>query len=102
VLPNTDRSGALKLAEGLRRSVHGMKIGGLEHPVTASVGVATYPDDSTDADHLLRTADRALYAAKQGGRDRVETVSKGARAGRPAEKPVNGGPRDPGRAAAKS
>jgi diguanylate cyclase (GGDEF)-like protein len=102
VLPNTDRSGALKLAEGLRRSVHGMKIGGLEHPVTASIGVSTYPDDSTDPDHLLRTADRALYAAKQGGRDRVETVSKSARDDLPAEKPVNGDQGASRRAAAKS
>jgi diguanylate cyclase (GGDEF)-like protein len=102
VLPNTDRTGALKLAEGLRRSVHGMKIGGLEHPVTASLGVSTYPDDSTDPDHLLRTADRALYAAKQGGRDRVETVSKSARNDLPAEKPVNGDQTGPRRPAAKS
>lgn len=102
VLPNTDRSGALKLAEGLRRAVHGMKIGGLSHPVTASLGVATYPDDSTDAEHLLRTVDRALYAAKQGGRDRVETVSKSVSIDVPGDEPVNGGPQGSGQAAAKS
>jgi diguanylate cyclase (GGDEF)-like protein len=101
VLPNTDRSGAMKLAEGLRRSVHGMKIGGLEHPVTASLGVSTYPDDSTDPDHLLRTADRALYAAKQSGRDRVETVSRSVRAHAPDVEPENGGPQRSERAAAK-
>jgi diguanylate cyclase (GGDEF)-like protein len=78
LLPDTDRSGAMKLAEGLRRAIHGLKVGGLERPVTASIGVSTYPDDSTEPDHLLRTADRALYAAKQKGRDRVETVSKAA------------------------
>jgi len=88
LLPDTDRSGAMKLAEGLRRAIHSLKIGGLERPVTASIGVSTYPDDSTEPEHLLRTADRALYAAKQKGRDRVETVSKAAQ--------TNGSSRDPG------
>ena len=43
--------------------------------VTASFGVATLPDDALDVDGLLRLADRALYAAKQRGRNRVEAVS---------------------------
>jgi diguanylate cyclase (GGDEF)-like protein len=78
VLPDTNRSGAMKLADQVRRAMHELKITGLKRPVTASLGVSTYPDDSTDPDHLIRTADRALYAAKQNGRDRVETVSKAA------------------------
>jgi diguanylate cyclase (GGDEF)-like protein len=101
VLPDTDRTGAMKLADELRRAIHGLKVGGLSHPVTASFGVASYPDDSTDADHLRRTADRALYAAKQAGRDRVETVSRSARTDLSEEKQANGGPRGAGQAAAK-
>jgi diguanylate cyclase (GGDEF)-like protein len=89
LLPDTARSGAMKIADELRRSLHALKISELTSPVTASFGVSTFPDDSTDPDHLIRTADRALYAAKQNGRDRVETVSKGDRddesAGRQAE-----------------
>jgi diguanylate cyclase (GGDEF)-like protein len=99
LLPDTDRSGAMKLAEALRRAIHGMKIGGLNAPVTASIGISTYPDDSTDAAHLMRTADRALYAAKQAGRDRVETVSRDSRS-EEAEPPLNGGRQLPGRTAA--
>jgi predicted signal transduction protein with EAL and GGDEF domain len=76
-----------------------MKIGGLNAPVTASIGISTYPDDSTDAAHLMRTADRALYAAKQAGRDRVETVSRDSRSERD-EPPLNGGRQLPGRTAA--
>ncbi|MEA2373979.1 MAG: hypothetical protein QOD53_442, partial [Thermoleophilaceae bacterium] len=44
----------------------------------ASMGVATLPDDAAEIDALLRIADRALYAAKRGGRDRVEAPSSGA------------------------
>ena len=40
-------------------------------PVTLSIGVALYPQHATAADELLRAADRALYAAKDAGRDRV-------------------------------
>jgi diguanylate cyclase (GGDEF)-like protein len=83
LLPDTDRAGAMKIADELRRSLYALKISELTGPVTASFGVSTYPEDSTDPDHLIRTADRALYAAKQNGRDRVETVSKGERNGGP-------------------
>ena len=43
--------------------------------ITASFGVASLPEPAYDADSLLRAADRALYAAKQGGRDRVELAA---------------------------
>ena len=42
-----------------------------------SVGVATYPEDATDRAELLLAADRALYAAKRAGRDRVSTAADG-------------------------
>jgi GGDEF domain-containing protein len=42
--------------------------------VTASFGVAELPLDAIDADSLVREADRALYAAKQAGRDQVVTA----------------------------
>jgi diguanylate cyclase (GGDEF)-like protein len=43
--------------------------------VTLSVGVAQYPAHSKTVDGLIRAADRALYAAKKAGRDRIEVVS---------------------------
>jgi diguanylate cyclase (GGDEF)-like protein len=72
LLPDTDRRGAIMIAEKIRAAMHGLQIRGLEQSVTASLGVATLPDDAVDVDRLIRVADRALYTAKQLGRDRVE------------------------------
>ena len=67
--PATSRAGATVLAERLRAGVesHGFSIG---NPVTASFGVAEL-QLGEDAASLLARADRALYQAKEGGRNRV-------------------------------
>lgn len=46
-------------------------IGALQLQVSASLGVAFYPDDAADADQLMRHADQAMYAAKQSGKNRI-------------------------------
>jgi diguanylate cyclase (GGDEF)-like protein len=73
LLPDTDRSGALILAEKLRTAIAGAEVAGVGS-VSASLGVAVMPDDAGDPEELLRKADRALYVAKSAGRNRVETV----------------------------
>ena len=45
---------------------------GVDLTVTASVGLATYPDHATSAEGLERLADAALYVAKRSGRNRIE------------------------------
>ncbi|HST54793.1 MAG TPA: GGDEF domain-containing protein [Solirubrobacteraceae bacterium] len=87
LLPDTDHAGALKLAEKIRLAIQELKFRGLDNPVTASFGVATLPDDAGEIDTLMRTADRALYSAKQHGRNRVEGPSPdtGAQSTHPAE-----------------
>ncbi len=75
LLPETDRSGGLMLAEKLRAAIEGAPLSG-GAALSASLGVAVYPDDAADTDELLRRADRALYLAKKQGRNRVESAAE--------------------------
>jgi diguanylate cyclase (GGDEF)-like protein len=77
LLPGTEQTGALELADKLRRAIEQIEVSQPELQVTASFGIATYPLDALDADTLVRMADRALYAAKANGRNRVELVAPG-------------------------
>jgi diguanylate cyclase (GGDEF)-like protein len=77
MLPDTDRAGAMRVADHLRGAMHSLALPGVTRAVTASFGVASFPEDALDGATLLRLADRALYAAKQSGRDRVEATSSG-------------------------
>jgi diguanylate cyclase (GGDEF)-like protein len=78
ILPNTDADGARHVAEEVRTAVETAAIPHRTSPVarvvTASVGVATVvPEDGSEPSSLVDRADRALYRAKQGGRNRVES-----------------------------
>jgi len=75
ILPDTDRRGALVLAEKLRSTIARIAVAGVEQPLSGSFGVATFPDDATDPASLLRSADRALYRAKSNGKNRVEVAA---------------------------
>ena len=74
VLSDTTAEGAIARASDLLMRVRqlrptlGRKMLG---PVSISVGVAALPEQASDAEGLLRIADRALYRAKREGRDRV-------------------------------
>lgn len=73
ILVDINHANALKVAEKLRRQVEAEPLNlteGRRHPVTVSIGVATY-NGHPDYQHLLRQADQAMYQAKQGGRNRV-------------------------------
>ncbi len=48
--------------------------------ITLSIGVALFPDHGEDKDTILRAADRALYKAKEAGRNRVELAMSEAEA----------------------
>jgi diguanylate cyclase (GGDEF)-like protein len=75
LLPDTDRSGAVQIAEKLREAIAAITIPGLDRTITASFGVAVLPDEAVEPEELVRVADRALYTAKSLGRNRVEVVA---------------------------
>jgi diguanylate cyclase (GGDEF)-like protein len=77
ILPGTDEAGAQHLAERVREAVakHRLVFEGAKISVTASCGLAVWPGDGKEPDALLASADRALYAAKQAGRNRVVAAS---------------------------
>lgn len=74
ILPDTSSPAAGEIAERLRLAMRAVTAPD-GHQVTISIGSATVdPIQGLDADLLIRTADRALYRAKEAGRDRVATA----------------------------
>ncbi|WP_421841631.1 diguanylate cyclase [Marinobacter algicola] len=75
IMAGSSAKAAYDKARELARAVRTMSVehGGFElGHVTISVGVSSWPECSDSPDSLLGLADRALYRAKEGGRDRVE------------------------------
>lgn len=73
VLTGMDGKEAGRIAEGLRKKIEETKIvlRRQETGVTVSIGIASIPDDTSDEDELIIKADKAMYEAKQKGRNRV-------------------------------
>jgi diguanylate cyclase (GGDEF)-like protein len=73
MLPDTPARGAQEVAERIRQAVESApfttEAGRV--PCTVSIGVASFPQDGRSIDALLARADRALYDAKEAGRNRV-------------------------------
>lgn len=74
ILPETDTVKAREVAEDLRRKVEAHEYPSKEGKlkVTVSLGVATFPKNAADKEALIGAADKALYKAKESGRNRVE------------------------------
>ena len=74
ILPETGRLGAFSLAERVRRRVQRLfeePFDGQPLELSVSGGVATFPVDGEDAESLVECADRAMYLAKESGRNRI-------------------------------
>ena len=70
ILPQAGADGAMIVAERLRKRIELMEVPGVGH-VTASLGIATFPQHASSRDSLVLAADRALYNAKSAGRNCV-------------------------------
>jgi diguanylate cyclase (GGDEF)-like protein len=69
ILVNTAKAGGLTYAERIRGVIEQHRFA--HAPLTASLGVASLPEDATSVDDLTVAADRALYEAKRLGRNRA-------------------------------
>lgn len=72
-LPENGRSGAHQAAERIRTAIkdHIFAADGPRIQMTVSIGIALFPEHGRDLESLVSHADKALYQAKQSGRDRV-------------------------------
>ena len=85
ILPETDMQTAVNAAERLRAAAEQAVFkddSGQEIKITVSIGVAALPEQAATLPELVNMADAALYAAKEGGRNRVCLYEK------PASHPV--------------
>ncbi len=80
ILSGADSVNAMETAERVRQRIAELRPSALiatksseaDTPLSASIGVACYPEHGTEIDQLLRAADAGLYRAKRAGRNRVE------------------------------
>ena len=74
LVPSATAAAAKTVAEALRQEIERTTFHDAEHAlptITASFGVAVFPDHARTPGELLRAADQALYRAKDSGRNRV-------------------------------
>ena len=73
LLPETNINGAWKTAEKIRICVENEQFSDVRYPVTVSIGIATiHQQHLKRGDELMNLADKALYKAKENGRNRTE------------------------------
>ena len=77
LLPETELSGAMEVAERMRARVEAADFPGRR--VTMSIGVAEFPKDAPTAKDVIAAADAALYVAKRGGRNQVAQARSAAK-----------------------
>lgn len=75
ILPDTDEQGAMALAEALRKDIENQTClhNDIKIPLTISSGICTYvQQDGLEPEQLFTNADKALYKAKENGRNQIQ------------------------------
>jgi len=99
ILLEIDRAKVLEVAGRLRKSVEELEVNSVQGQklrITASFGLACFPDDAQDKSTLIQLADEALYRAKESGRNRIvmsesgSGLSRAIAPARPASVPLQG------------
>ncbi|MCU1489349.1 MAG: Diguanylate cyclase protein [Acidimicrobiaceae bacterium] len=72
ILPDTDVASGYEIAQRVRTAIADITLPGVDVTITASLGVASYPEHASTLERLERLADAALYLAKRSGRNRSE------------------------------
>jgi len=72
MLNDSDSFDARAAAEAIRAAIPAANILGDKREITTSMGIATYPEHAASVKELVEKADKALYAAKQTGRNKYE------------------------------
>lgn len=82
-MPGASATIAMQRAQELRMAVEAevVRYSGEELKITISSGIATYPDNGTSVQSLIKSADKALYAAKDSGRNAVKHFNELKNAG---------------------
>lgn len=82
-LPNTETSGAMQIAETIRKSIENLKPETAAQPlkITASIGVARNQHSEQSMQEIQRQADQAMYQAKKNGRNRVSFFNEASQTG---------------------
>jgi diguanylate cyclase (GGDEF)-like protein/PAS domain S-box-containing protein len=79
LVADADANGATIVAQKILDSISkALVVDNHELFVTTSIGIAVYPEDGTDAETLLRNADRAMYHAKEAGRNNYQFAAAGS------------------------
>lgn len=91
LLPETDFAGAFVVAEKIRQGAEelGAVLAREDAPTTVSIGLVSHPEDGSTDEELMLAVDRAMYAAKAGGKNQISGYLRLLRPASPPAAPVS-------------
>ncbi|OAA21797.1 hypothetical protein DU53_05530 [Kosmotoga sp. DU53] len=71
---DASKADAMNIAKRISKEIREISVGKIKMRVTCSMGIASYPFDGESASDLVEKADRALYAAKKAGKNKIYAI----------------------------